>query len=93
MAATQVPGKNVGKIMLYALSTCIWCKKTKELLDKLGVEYYYEYIDLLQGADKDRALNEMKRWNPDSNFPTLVINDQKCIVGFDENKIRETLKL
>lgn len=93
MAATQVSGKNVGKIMLYALSTCIWCKKTKELLDKLGVEYYYEYIDLLQGADKDRALNEMKRWNPDSNFPTLVINDQKCIVGFDENKIRETLKL
>jgi glutaredoxin len=92
MAAIQVPGKNVGKINLYALSTCIWCKKTKELLDKMGVEYYYEYVDLLQGDEKERALREIRRWNPDSNFPTLVINDQKCIVGFDEDKIKETLK-
>jgi len=30
MAMTHVDGKNKGKIMLYALSTCVWCKKTKQ---------------------------------------------------------------
>jgi len=36
MRATRVAGKNKGQILLYALSTCVWCKKTKQLLDQLG---------------------------------------------------------
>ncbi|MBM4446088.1 MAG: glutaredoxin family protein [Chloroflexi bacterium] len=92
MAVEHVAGKNMGKVMLYALSTCVWCKKTRELLESMGIEYDYEYVDLLQGGEKDRALKEVTHWNPDCNFPTMVVNDQKCIVGFDENKIRETLK-
>ena len=33
MKTTHVEGKKTKKIMLYALSTCIWCKKTKDLLE------------------------------------------------------------
>jgi len=33
--------------MLYALSTCVWCKKTKELLASLGVDHSYVFVDLL----------------------------------------------
>ena len=32
MAVNHVAGRNKGKVMLYALSTCGWCAKTKELL-------------------------------------------------------------
>ncbi len=39
MEVEHVPGKNVGHAMLYALSTCPWCQKTKRLLNELGVEY------------------------------------------------------
>jgi len=93
MTVEHVPGKKVGRVMLYALSTCVWCKKTKALLDSLGVDYDYEYVDLLQGDEKKKAINNISKWNPDCSFPTLVVNDKKCIVGFRDSEIREALKL
>ena len=89
----HIKGENKGKIMLYALSTCGWCKKTKELLDSLGVEYFYTYVDLLEGDDSSNTMEELKHWNPKCSFPTLVINDKSCIVGFKEDKIKEVLKI
>ena len=87
----HVKGENKGKIMLYALSTCGWCRKTKELLNELGVEYNYIYVDLLEDENKDIAMDDIKKWNPRYSFPTVVINDKTCIVGFKEDKIREVL--
>ena len=92
MKIKHVKGENKGKIMLYALSTCVWCKKTRELLDDLGVEYYFIYVDYLEGDEKGWTEEEIMKWNPRCSFPTLVINDKECIVGFKEEKIRETLK-
>lgn len=91
MEMHHVSGQNKGPIILYALSTCIWCRKTKQLLDQLGVEYNYLEVDLLQGEDRTQATEEVKKLNPRCSFPTLAIKDQ-CIVGFDEQKIAEALK-
>jgi glutaredoxin-like protein NrdH len=93
MKTEHVAGKNVGKLMLFALSTCIWCKKTKQLLADMGVEYDYAFVDLLPQIEKDEAIKTVTRWNPDCSFPTLVVNDSKCIVGFKEAEIKEALKL
>jgi glutaredoxin len=92
MAVEHVSGNNVGKIMLYALSTCIWCKKTRQLLTDLGVEYDYLYVDLLQGEERSNAMAIVEKWNPDGSFPTMVLNDSKCITGFKEQEIRQALK-
>jgi glutaredoxin len=91
MAINHVGGKNKGKVMLYALSTCGWCKKTKALLDELGVAYDYTDVDLLKGAEQSSVLNEMSKHNPSGNFPTMVIDASKCIIGFKEDEIREAL--
>jgi len=91
MGTTHVDGENKGKVMLYALSTCGWCRKTKALLNELGVEYDFTDVDLLKGAEQDAAVEEIKKYNPDCNFPTMVIEDKKCIVGFKEDEIREAL--
>jgi glutaredoxin-like protein NrdH len=93
MKNEYVRGKNKGKIQLYALSTCIWCKKTKELLNELGVEYYYIFVDLLNEKDKDKVIKEIKKWNPNCSYPTLVINDKNCIVGYKEDEIKQVLGL
>jgi len=89
----HVKGKNKGKIMLYALSTCGWCKMTKELLGKLGVEYSFIFVDLLSDKDRDKVTEDIKKWNPMCSFPTMIINDKKCIVGFKEKEIKEALGL
>lgn len=91
MTVVHVKGKNKGRVMLYALSTCVWCQKTKRLLEALGVEFSYVYVDLMVGAEKEQVLNEMSHCNPVRSFPTLVINDKTCIIGFQEKKIQEAL--
>jgi glutaredoxin-like protein NrdH len=93
MALEHVPGKKVADIKVYALSTCPWCKKTKKLLNDLGVDYYFEDVDLLSGDERLQTMNTLKKWNPSSSFPTIVINDSKCIVGFKEDEIKEILKV
>lgn len=79
------------KIVMYALSTCIWCRKTKRLLNDLGVAYDYVDVDLLEEEEKETAKNDMKQWNPKGSFPTLIFNNETCVTGFDEVKIREAL--
>ncbi len=91
MAVEHVNGKKKGKIMLYALSTCGWCAKTKDLLRELDVGFDYTFVDLLEGKEQDDAMNEVEKWNPKGSFPTLVIRDKKSIVGFREDEIREAL--
>ena len=89
--AKKVAGKKKGDVLLYALSTCGWCRKTKSLLDSLGVEYKYIDVDHLEGQVKDEVVKEITLWNPSCSFPTMVINNDKCIVGFKEEEIREAL--
>jgi len=92
MSIEHVSGKKKGTVMLYALSTCGWCNKTKELLRELGIEFDYTYVDLLEGKEQDEAMNIVERFNPSGSFPTLVINEKKCIVGFKEQEIRQEFR-
>lgn len=87
----HVEGKKKGDVLLYALSTCGWCRKTKRLLEKLRVEYDYVYVDLLEEKEQRKAMKDVERWNPKCSFPTLVVNNEQCIVGFDEEKIKKAV--
>jgi glutaredoxin len=88
----HVDGEDKGKIMLYGLSTCGWCRKTKELLEDLGVGFDFVYVDLLEGSDRDDTMAEVRKWNPRCSFPTLVVNDEKVVAGFREDEIKEALE-
>ena len=87
----HVSGENRGKIVFYALSTCGWCRKTKEFLKEKGVEYHFVYVDLLPPDEKDEVMRELERWNPMRSFPTLVFNDDKVIVGYKPEEIEEAI--
>jgi glutaredoxin len=73
--------------MLYALSTCPWCQKTKRLLDEMGLEYNYEDVDLLSGDARRDVMSDVERWNPSRSFPTMIVDDNRCIIGFQENEL------
>lgn len=91
MLMQHVDGENKGKIVLFALSTCGWCKKTRMLLEDVGAEYDYIYVDLLQGEERQEVIKQVEKWNPQLSFPTMVINDDETIVGFNEDRVREIL--
>ena len=79
------------KVKLYAISTCGWCKKTKNFLNENNVEFEFEDVDLLEGEDKERAREEVGRHNPRKSYPTIIIDDEVVIVGFDADKLKEAL--
>jgi glutaredoxin len=92
MKTKHVDGEDRGYVMLYALSTCGWCKKTKELLKEMNVGFHYADVDQLNEKDRAQAMEEVRKWNPACSFPSMVIDNSRCIVGFDEKKIREALE-
>ncbi len=88
----KVPGDDEGELFLFALSTCIWCRKTKAFLDENNIAYSYVFMDELDGKDREEMREKLKGWNKDCSYPTLVINNSKCVVGFDTDAILKELK-
>jgi glutaredoxin len=81
-----------GEVKIYTLSTCSHCKATKRFLDACGVEYSFKDVDLLQGAEREAILEDVRKYNPQCTFPTIIIGD-KVIVGFREDEIKKALNL
>ncbi|MDP3259330.1 MAG: glutaredoxin family protein [Thermodesulfovibrionales bacterium] len=79
-------------IKIYTLSTCSHCKSTKKLLDECSIKYEFADVDLLSGAERQAIIEEVKCFNPDCSFPTIIIGD-KVIIGFKEQEIRKALGL
>lgn len=88
---SHVSGIDKGNVVMYGLSTCVWCKKTKKLLTDLGVDFDYILVDQLDGDEEEKVVEEIRSFNPSLSFPTTVINADKTIVGFKEKEIREAL--
>lgn len=78
------------KIKIYTLSTCSHCKATKKFLADNGIIFEFTDIDLLEGKERENALNEVVQYNPGRSFPTILIG-KKVIIGFREKEIREAL--
>jgi glutaredoxin len=91
MRMNRVEGSDHGAIKLFTLSTCVWCKKTKALLQEMDVAYEYVDVDTIEGENREKVLEELKSFNPLCSFPSLVVNNN-CIVGYQEDKIKEALQ-
>jgi glutaredoxin len=79
-------------VKMYSLSTCSHCKATKRFLNECMVQYDFTDVDLLEGEERAAILDEVRKWNPNCSFPTIIIGD-KVIVGHKEDEIREALGL
>ncbi len=77
------------KILLYGLSTCPACKKTARLLSDEGVEFEKIEVDLLDSGEQWLQGKEVKKYNPEGTYPTLIISE--VIVGFDEDRIKKVI--
>jgi len=92
MEIKHVKGKNKGDILLYTLSTCGWCKKTKQLLNEKGAAYSYVDVDLLDDEENERVMEEVRKWNPSCSFPTIVVNGEHCIQGYKPDELLKVIE-
>lgn len=77
-------------IVVYSLSTCPWCKKTKQFLDDKKVEYDCIEVDLISGDEQKNAVEKVKELTGKTSFPVVVINEV-VIQGFKQDEIEEAL--
>lgn len=79
-------------VRVFALSTCPWCKKVKELLDTEKIIYDVLDVDLLQGAEQEQAVAEVEKLTGKRSFPVTVVGEQ-VFIGFKKDEILEAIRL
>lgn len=94
MNVVKVEGKNKKhKILLYALSTCAWCKMAKQFLKDNNIEYEYVDVDLCGDEDKERIKKEILNLGGLLIYPTIIVDDTILIQGFRKDKLKEVLEI
>jgi glutaredoxin-like protein NrdH len=73
------------------LSTCVWCKLTKQFLNDNSVEYEYVDVDLLDNKDKNLAHETIASKGGMLSYPTTIVDDKIVITGFRKDKLKEAL--
>lgn len=79
--------------VFYGLSTCIHCKHAREFLEDNNVPFELHYVDLAEGNERVKLLEEVREYNPNVSFPTIVIDSDTVIVGFQREELQEALGL
>jgi glutaredoxin len=92
MKFSKVSGKkNQHKVVLYALSTCAWCKLTRQFLKDNDIEYKYVDVDLCEEEDKQKIRQHIQSKGGPLSYPTVIVDDKVLITGFHKDKLKETL--
>ena len=94
MNVSKVSGKNnKHKVFIYALSTCVWCKLTKQYLNDNKVEYEYVDVDLCAEEDKQKIRETIQSKGGTLSYPTTIVDDNVVITGFRKDKLKEALEI
>ena len=92
MPFSKVTGKkNNHKVVVYALSTCVWCKMTKQFLQDNEIAYEYINVDLCEENEKEQIRKQITSKGGALNYPTTIVDDNILITGFRKDKLKEAL--
>jgi glutaredoxin-like protein NrdH len=78
-------------VFVYALSTCPWCRKTKQWFSDSQVDYDFVDVDTLSGKEQDEVADKVYQLSGGRRFPVIVIRGT-VIVGYNPDQFLDTLK-
>ncbi|MCD4814277.1 glutaredoxin family protein [bacterium] len=79
-------------LKFYSLSTCSWCRKTRNYLKENKIKHREIIVDTLSPQEKAKALEDIAKVNPAKSFPTLIMNKNHFVVGYKPDQLREVFK-
>ena len=85
---TKVDGKEICDIRIYALSTCIWCKKTKMFFEDNNICYSYVFVDLLPEDEREKIEESLYEFTSFISYPVVLSDTHEPIIGYNEKKLR-----
>jgi glutaredoxin len=94
MKTKKVQGKNnKHRVLMYAISTCAWCRKAKNFLKDNDVEFEYVDVDLCSDEEREEIHRDIERRGGRSSFPTIIVDEKVLITGYHEDKMKEALRI
>ena len=94
METIKVPGKNnKHHVLLYALSTCGWCKRAKKFLQENDVEFEYVDVDQCSSGEKNEARQDIQSRGGRLAYPTIIIDNEILLTGAPQDKLKEVLEI
>ncbi len=92
--AVEVEGsRDKREIIVFTLSTCMWCKKCKRWLDEREIRYRYIDVDQISYAQKSQILDYLREnYNSRISYPFMVCDNKDIVVGYDPNRYEELMK-
>ncbi|MFX0078446.1 MAG: glutaredoxin family protein [Candidatus Hermodarchaeota archaeon] len=79
------------QVLLYALSTCGWCKMTKAYLRDSDISHEFIDVDKLTPEERETIHQDIKKRGSRLAFPTIIIDDETVITGFKKDEIKKAL--
>jgi glutaredoxin len=55
------------------------------------VAYDYVDVDKLAGEERNATIKAIEKWNPECTFPTMIVDNERSILGFQELIIRKVV--
>ncbi|MCX6767164.1 MAG: glutaredoxin family protein [Candidatus Micrarchaeota archaeon] len=77
----------MAKVTVYSAEWCPWCTRVKDFLAKNKVAFVEKKVD----KDQDAAAEVLQK-SGQTGIPVIIIGDE-VIVGFDEPRLRQLLKI
>jgi glutaredoxin-like protein NrdH len=94
MPFSKVQGTNKQhKVIVYAISTCVWCKMTKQYLKDNNIEYDYMDVDLCTPEEKEKIHQDILKRGGALSYPTTIVDGKTLITGFRKDLLKEALQL
>ena len=79
------------EVFVYALSTCPWCRKTKQWFTDSKIAFEYVDVDMLPVDEQDEVADKAYKLSGGRRYPVVVINGE-VIVGHSPDKFLDHLK-
>ncbi len=90
---TKVPGKlSKHNVMLYTISTCIWCKRLKYKLDTVDIAYSYIDIDLVSYDEKEILKDRLREYRSRLAFPMMFVDDKFISNEYIDQKVEDLIR-
>jgi len=78
------------KVMLYALSTCPWCRKAKKFFTDNNVEFDFMDYDTATEEERERIREEVKKSASELSFPWVRIGSE-VVSGYNPEEYLDLL--
>jgi len=81
----------MNRVSMYTLSTCPWCRKTKQFFRDKSVPFDYIDYDLAKEEEQNKIASEMMKNTGHIAFPFVKVGDT-VVIGFNPERFEQLLR-